>query len=117
MSRSPLFQVMFMLQNARAETLRLPGLEASEVGGDDETAKFDLTLGLAEINGELSGSLQYNVDLFEAATIERLVQHYELLLAGIVSDPERQLSATAIVAGRRPAQVAGGMERHGRSVR
>jgi hypothetical protein len=46
MSRSPLFQVMFVLQNASAETLQLPGLEASEVGGGDETAKFDLTLDL-----------------------------------------------------------------------
>ena len=85
MSRSPLFQVMFVLQNATAETLRLPGLEASEVTGGDETAKFDLTLGLAEIDGELQGSLQYNVDLFDAATIERLVQHYQLLLEGVVS--------------------------------
>src|SRR6185503_21149815 len=92
MSRSPLFQVMFILQNATAETLKLPGLEASEEGAGNETAKFDLTLGLAEIEGALSGSLQYNVDLFEAATIERLVQHYELLLEGIVADPQRQLS-------------------------
>jgi amino acid adenylation domain-containing protein len=92
MSRSPLFQVMFMLQHATAEILRLPGLEASEVSGGAETAKFDLTLGLAESDGQLYGSLQYSVDLFEAATIERLVQHYQLLLAGLVSHRDRQLS-------------------------
>jgi amino acid adenylation domain-containing protein len=92
MSRSLLFQVMFILQNATAETLQLPRLEASEITSDDETAKFDLTLSLTEIDGELSGSLQYSTDLFEAATIERLVQHYELLLEGIVNQPERQLS-------------------------
>jgi amino acid adenylation domain-containing protein len=92
MSRSPLFQVMFILQNATAEILRLPGLEATEVTGGDETAKFDLTLGLAESDGELHGSLQYRNDLFEAATIERLVQHYKLLLEGIGSHHDRQLS-------------------------
>jgi amino acid adenylation domain-containing protein len=92
MSRSPLFQVMFSLQNATAETLRLAGLEAIDTGVGDETAKFDLAFGLAEIGGELLGSLQYNVDLFDAATMERLVQHYELLLEGVVADPDRQLS-------------------------
>src|SRR6185369_7435110 len=92
MSRSPLFQVMFSLQNATAETLRLAGLEAIDTGVGDETAKFDLAFGLAETEGELLGSLQYNVDLFDAATMERLVQHYELLLDGVVADPDRQLS-------------------------
>ncbi len=92
MSRSPLFQVLFVLQNAPAEILRLPGLEASEVTANTETAKFALTLGLSEVNGELHGSLQYSTDLFEPATIERLVQHYELLLEGIANQPERQLS-------------------------
>ena len=92
MSRSPLFQVMFVLQNTTVETFRLPGLEASGVGGEGETAKFDLTLGIAEVAGELHGSLQYNVDLFDEATIERLVEHYELLLRDVVTAPERQLS-------------------------
>jgi amino acid adenylation domain-containing protein len=92
MSRSPLFQVMFMLENATAEILRLPGLDASEVSGGDETAKFDLTLGLAENDGALYGSLQYRTDLFEAARIERLVQHYQLLLEGIAGHADRPLS-------------------------
>ena len=92
MSRSPLFQVMFVLQNTTMETFRLRGLEAIGIGGEDETAKFDLTMGLAEVQGELHGSLQYNVDLFGAATVERLVQHFELLLRDVVNDPDRQLS-------------------------
>jgi non-ribosomal peptide synthetase component F/thioesterase domain-containing protein/acyl carrier protein len=83
---------MFILQNTSEETFRLPGLEASGVGAEDETAKFDLTMGLAEVGGEVHGSLQYSVDLFEAATIERLVEHYKLLLRAVVTDAERQLS-------------------------
>ena len=52
MSRSPLFQVVFALHNETTETLQLPGLEANEVGGAaDETAKFDITMGLVEIDG------------------------------------------------------------------
>ena len=76
MSRSPLFQVMFVLQNASAEILQLPGLEASEVTGGDETAKFDLTLGLAEINGQLQrfvavqrGSVRGRYDRAAGATL------------------------------------------------
>ena len=67
-------------------------MAASEITGGDDTAKFDLTLALAEMDGQLLGSLQYSEDLFEAATIERLVQHYELLLGAIVSGRDRRLA-------------------------
>ncbi|HEX7334998.1 MAG TPA: amino acid adenylation domain-containing protein [Pyrinomonadaceae bacterium] len=91
MNRSPLFQVLFTVQNAAAETLQLPGLEASEITADDETAKFDLTLGLVRMEGELHGLLQYNTDLFEATTVERIAGHFQSLLATIAKDPEQKL--------------------------
>ena len=92
LSMSPLFQVMFTLQNAPGEVLELPGLTLSPLEMDNETAKFDLTLSMIEGEGGLRGSIEYNTDLFEEATIERMLGHYETLLEGIVADPEQQLS-------------------------
>jgi amino acid adenylation domain-containing protein len=95
MSRSPLFQVMFILQNAATTTsapLRLPRLKSSGLESGDESAKFDLTLALTESGGELHGALLYCTDLFERETIERMVQHFNILLEGVVTDPGRKLS-------------------------
>ena len=90
-SRTPLFQVMFALQNAPREQLQLPGLELSRVGGNNATAKFDLTLALQERGEEIQGSLEYSTDLFDEARIARLLQHFEVLLQGIVANPEQRL--------------------------
>ncbi|MGB8509917.1 MAG: condensation domain-containing protein, partial [Pyrinomonadaceae bacterium] len=90
-SRNPLFQVMFVLQNAPRESLELPGLKLSGVNIDNGTSKFDLTM-LVNTRGEdLSASVEYNKDLFDDATIERLLGHFETLLAGIVANPSCRL--------------------------
>ena len=65
LSRSPLFQAMFMLQNTPRQELQLSGLKLSRVGGESTTAKFDLTLVLQENGDELHGSMEYSTDLFE----------------------------------------------------
>ncbi|MCA1566085.1 MAG: amino acid adenylation domain-containing protein [Acidobacteria bacterium] len=92
LSHSPLFQVMFALQNAPMGELRLAGLtlKASESGG--ETTKFDLTLSMQETGGELNGSLAYNTDLFERTTAERMVRHFMRLLKDVAADPEARLA-------------------------
>src|SRR6185503_1868499 len=59
MSRSPLFQVVFGLHNTSEEILEMPGLDAGEAGVGDDSAKFDITIGLTEFDGWLSGALQY----------------------------------------------------------
>ena len=105
MSRSPLFQVMFVLQNATAETLQLPGLELIDAGVEDETAKFDLMLALSEIDGQLNGSLQYNVDLFEASTISRMLEQFERLLASAVKDPEQHISQLELLSSAELQQL------------
>jgi amino acid adenylation domain-containing protein len=87
LSRTPLFQVVFVLQGASTEALELPGLTLTllKVGG--KTAKFDLTLVMAEMAGELKGELEYNTDLFDADTIKRLVDQLQFLLEGIATTP------------------------------
>jgi amino acid adenylation domain-containing protein len=58
---------------------------------DNGTTKFDLTLSMQETEEELVGEVEYNTDLFDAATIERMVGHFQTLLAGIVAHPDQRL--------------------------
>ncbi len=87
MSHTPLFQVMFALQDAPLRALALPGLTITPMQPDTQTAKFDLVLNIVERADELWGALEYNTDLFDAATAARLTGHLETLLAGIAADP------------------------------
>src|SRR5690606_8202621 len=80
MSRSPFFQVMFVLQNAPAQALRSPELTIEELDVDSGTAQFDLTFSVADLPAGLSVSVEYNTDLFDEATVRRMLGHFEVLL-------------------------------------
>ena len=86
-SRNPLFQVLFILQSIPDDILQLneiaPGLLKVNTG----TAQFDLTLELSETPHGLEGMVGYATDLFEAATITRLIGHFQTLLEGIIAPP------------------------------
>ncbi|MBD2559795.1 MULTISPECIES: non-ribosomal peptide synthetase [Nostoc] len=92
LSHSPLFQVMFVLQNAPMSALELPGLTLSFLEDNSDTAKFDLTLYMEETTAGMIGTLEYNTDLFDASTIQRMAEHLQTLLAGIVANPQQQIS-------------------------
>src|SRR5262249_7202220 len=92
LSRTPLFQVMFILQNAPLPVVEVPGLRFTPVEAESGTAKFDLTLALVETKQGLVGNLEYNTDLFEAATVRRLLGHFRNLLEAAADDPGRRLS-------------------------
>lgn len=92
LSNTPLFQVMFGLQNAPMSALELSGLNLSFLARNPGTAKFDLTLFVEAAEEELIGILEYNTDLFEAATINRMAGHFQRLLEGIVANPDHPLS-------------------------
>ena len=91
LSYNPLFQVMFVLQNAPGKASQLLGLTETPLQLETETAKFDLSLSLAEKDEELVGSWNYNTDLFDAATIERMMGHFQTLLEGIVANPQQPI--------------------------
>ena len=93
LSHSPLFQVMFVLQNAPSGSLPLGGVSARPSEVDTDTAKFDLTVSLEESGGCITGLVEYSTDLFEAETIRRMVGHYETLLASAIQDPDQRISA------------------------
>jgi amino acid adenylation domain-containing protein/non-ribosomal peptide synthase protein (TIGR01720 family) len=94
LSRTPLFQAMLMLQNAPSGDgrLRLPGLEIVPVGVDSRTAKTDLTLYMTDEAERFTGFFEYNRDLFDLETVERLSEHLRRLLEGAVAAPEARIS-------------------------
>ncbi|MFJ7147383.1 non-ribosomal peptide synthase/polyketide synthase [Streptomyces sp. NPDC100445] len=93
-SRSPLFQVMVVLQNTPSADLDLPGLDVTDVEPESEQAAFDLTLEFAETgSGGLHGLLTYNTDLFDADTAERMARQLGTLLDAVAEDPDRPLGA------------------------
>ncbi|HKG81367.1 MAG TPA: amino acid adenylation domain-containing protein, partial [Pyrinomonadaceae bacterium] len=96
-SHSPLFQVMFNLQNTGAAAPQLMNLELSPFEIDNGTAKFDLTLDLTETAEGLEGLFNYNSDLFNAATIQRMTGHFEQLLAAVKANPAQRISALSLL--------------------
>ncbi|MEH2072606.1 MAG: amino acid adenylation domain-containing protein [Nostoc sp.] len=92
LSHTPLFQVMFALQEDSKKDLVLPGLTLKWLDNHSQTAKFDLTLFVMDAKSELWGFWEYNTDLFDAATIERMNGHLINLLEAIVTDPQKRLS-------------------------
>jgi amino acid adenylation domain-containing protein len=90
-SRTPLFQVAFVLQ-ASAETQELPGLRISAVPAEGGTSKFDLTLSMTEGPRGLVAALEYRRDLFEPDTIERMLERLILLAEGVVAAADSHLS-------------------------
>jgi amino acid adenylation domain-containing protein/non-ribosomal peptide synthase protein (TIGR01720 family) len=93
LNQNPLFQVLFNLQNARSEDLRLKGMRLSWLEIGNETAQFDLNLSLIETEQSIKGLLIYNTDLFGETMIARMLEHYMSLVQVIVADPEKPLSS------------------------
>ncbi len=104
--RNPLVQVLLVLQNMPLPRLDLPGLALSAVAVESRTAKFDLTLSLAEgDDGSIVGGLEYDADLFEAATAARLAGHLARLLAAAVAAPETAVSDLPLLGDDERRQV------------
>lgn len=111
-SRSPLFQVMFVLQKAylpereglaslalgeKGSRIKIGELELESLALEQRVAQFDLTLMMAEVDGALSASWQYNTDLFDAATIARMAEHFQTLLEGAIANPQRCISTLPLL--------------------
>src|SRR5262249_60448271 len=88
LSRQPLFQVVFALQNLSQEELELPALRLRPMSGLHLTAKFDLTIFMKSGPSGLHGNAEYATDLFDDVTIERLLDHWKRLLEGVAANPE-----------------------------
>jgi len=96
--RTPLFQVMFVLQNAEDGEPVFPGISATWLEPDARTARFELTLSLGPTANGLEGVLDYDRDLFEPATVARLADALDVLLRGALADPDRPISRLPLLA-------------------
>ncbi|MGW2715778.1 AMP-binding protein, partial [Streptomyces sp. NPDC001356] len=107
LSRHPLFQTMFVLQNTPdGHAWRLPGTVVEPFAVRAEEAKFDLTLFLTERpDGALDGELVFALDLFAPDTAERLAGHFTTLLRTAVTGPERRLSELEVLTGAERRRV------------
>jgi amino acid adenylation domain-containing protein/FkbM family methyltransferase len=93
MSRSPLFQVLLVMQNTPdTRQLKLRDLELSSQPFINNIAKFDLTFFISEGPAGLKGSIEYNTDLYKEDTIVRMLNHFKHLLTLIAKTPEQQLA-------------------------
>ena len=104
-SRSPMFQVMLSMLNTPMQPLHLSGLQHRRTMLDSGTSKFDLTLYAIEEPTGMSFTCEYNTDLFHSDRIQRMLGHVEVLLEGIVADPDRRLSELPLLTKEERQQI------------
>ena len=92
LSHTPLFQVMFVLENEPRQEAGPEGLTLRTLEAGAGTAKYDLTLSVEEGERGISVAFEYNTDLFDAKTVARMLGHFETLLEAVVADPDARVS-------------------------
>ncbi|ASC71044.1 peptide synthetase [Halomicronema hongdechloris C2206] len=103
-SHTPLFQVSFTLRQA-PQLDTVPGLTVRPFEVDSKTAQFDLSLVVETTEQGLTTLFEYNTDLFEAATITRMLGHWQQLLEGIVASPQTRLSDLPLLTEAERCQI------------
>ena len=112
LSRTPLFQTLFVLQNTPAPVLRIPGARATKEEIDTGTSKFDLTLSVTETGDQSEGLIEYDTDLFERATIVRLAQHFNGLLEDVLRRPEAAVAEYPLITAAERQRMLFGWNSH-----
>ncbi|MEM9486281.1 MAG: amino acid adenylation domain-containing protein, partial [Cyanobacteria bacterium P01_F01_bin.116] len=105
LAHSPLFQVMFMLQNIPRTPLELPNMTVTPLTAESVAAKFDLTLSVEESDQGLVGQWEYNTDLFEPETIARMANHFEVLLTAMVADVSQSVATLPLLTSTEKQQL------------
>ncbi len=104
-SHDPLFQVLFVCQDPSVAQLDLPEIKASRHRIPRRTAQFELTLIVREQENGLNASFSYKTDIFEAATIARMLSHLQVLMQSIVDDPDLPISQLPLLTGAERQQL------------
>ncbi len=111
LNRTPIFQVIFALQNASPETQQLGGLEVEEIGNEAWTVRFDLEVHALERQGCLEIVWIYNKDLFDTGRIEQMARHYERLLAEAAQGLEKPVRHLGTLSASEVQQLIAGAPR------
>jgi amino acid adenylation domain-containing protein len=96
-SRSPLFQIAYTFQNASGDPVELPGLDVDQTFVDPGTSRFDMSWNVFEQPDGLELHIEFNTRLFDPATIDQLIAHYEHVLRAVTTDPEQNLSRLPVM--------------------
>ncbi|MBE7174330.1 MAG: amino acid adenylation domain-containing protein [Williamsia sp.] len=106
MSRSPLFQILFVLQNTPdVPVLLMEGIHLSHLPNERTTSQFDISFLIAEHEDELRLTIEYSTDLFSMETIERMMFHYTNLLSAAVSSPGSSINTLQMLATSEEQQL------------
>lgn len=97
LGRSPLFQILFLFQNTPQELLMLPDIEVTSLELASAPAKFDLTFLVDDTESGLNCIVEYDQNLFDKASIDRFLSHWEILLTSIMANPEQELSYLSLL--------------------
>ena len=100
----PLIQVLFTLQSFARQVFEIPGLTIQEVPFEAGIAKFDLALTMWE-DGDLQCQFEYNTDIFEPSTMNRLARHFEKLLTEVVENPDQRVAKIPLMSREEREQV------------
>lgn len=96
-SSNPLFQVMFIFHGIPETPSFGKDLELKHTPFDFGVSKFDLTLYIADNKDDLSATIEYDTDLFDSATIDRMHDHFQNLLEQIVENPDQAISKYSVL--------------------
>ncbi|MEH2128463.1 amino acid adenylation domain-containing protein [Nostoc sp.] len=105
LSHTPVFQVMFALQNMPGDGLKLSGLNLEYLPIENDTARFDLSLSFTDKVEGLVGELEYNSDLFDADSIKSMLRYLTTLLVDIVEHPDKSISELSILTPAEQQQI------------
>jgi amino acid adenylation domain-containing protein/non-ribosomal peptide synthase protein (TIGR01720 family) len=97
LKHSPIFQVLFTLQNTPDADFDLPGLDGQLSVTHSETAKYDISLFVKEVGDELECTWEYNTALFDQATMRRMAANWQTLLAGVLANPDQSIAELPLI--------------------
>lgn len=104
LSRQPLFQVMFIMQNGSPPTLKLPGLQLERLPNHNGASPYDLTVAATELPEGLRVQVEYAMDLFDDKTIARWIGHYETILTAVSANPQQPVGNISLLTAREAVQ-------------
>lgn len=99
LSRTPLFQVMFILQNTPQPQMSLGQAKLEAINIGSRTSKFDMTISLEEKQRGIEGYLEYSTELFEEQTIQRMIGHYKMLIEGVLDNEQARIDDLPLLTG------------------
>ncbi|BAY73763.1 amino acid adenylation domain-containing protein [Nostoc linckia NIES-25] len=105
LSRNPLYEVMFVLQNTPTNVQEVSGLTLRTLDFDSGTSQLDIFLSMFESQEGLTGCLEYNTDIFDATSITQLINHYQNLLENIVENPEQCICELSLLTDTEQEQL------------